>query len=72
MPEDIATIYPEGILKSFHKLYPDIDLEITCDLTLNILNGFNNNQYDIAIIKDDQDIANTYTNQMEVWIEPHR
>jgi DNA-binding transcriptional LysR family regulator len=70
MPEDIAAIYLGNILKSLHKLYPDLDLTINCDLTLNILQSFNNGEYDIAIIKDDQDFSKIYSNHVEIWIEP--
>lgn len=70
LPEDIAAIYLSDILKSLHTLYPDIDLEINCDLTLNLIKAFNNNQYDIAIIKNDEELSAIYPHNLEVWNEP--
>jgi DNA-binding transcriptional LysR family regulator len=71
IPEDIATIYLPDILKSFHKLHPDIDLEICCDLTLNILQNFDRNYYDVAIVKDDHGLINANcARPMEIWTEP--
>lgn len=68
--EDIATIYLADILKSFHAFYPNIELEITCDLSLNIFKGFNANLYDTAIIKNDQESMINNDSQIEVWKEP--
>lgn len=52
-PEDFATYYLPNILSEFIAVYPKVKLNVNCDLTLNLINEFENGKYDLIIIKQD-------------------
>ena len=66
-PEDFATAYLPEILGRFAKANPRVQLNVTCDLTLNLLDGLGQGRLDLALVKRDPrepDIG------VRVWREP--
>lgn len=55
IPEDFAFFYLPDILKSFSFAHPQITFEITCDLTVNLIEKFKAGLFDLAMIKQDPD-----------------
>lgn len=51
VPEDFATTHLPGMLADFVRLHPRISLEVTCELTLPILEGFDAGEFDLVLIK---------------------
>lgn len=66
-PEDFATHYLPGILASFSKHHPHVQLHVTCDLTLNLLQEYKKNKLDILLVKRDPERVRGGT---KVWQEP--
>ena len=66
-PEDFATHYLPSILASFRKHHPRVQLNVSCDLTLNLLKGFNKGDYDIILVKRDPQTVKIGT---KFWREP--
>ncbi len=52
-PEDFATYYLPSILADFVKEHPRVTLNVNCDLTLNLINDFENDKYDLIVIKQE-------------------
>ncbi len=50
-PEDFATSHLPGVLARFSALYPQVALEVTCELTLHLLDRFQAGELDLALIK---------------------
>lgn len=50
-PEDFATAYLPRALAKFAKAYPGVQLEVTCDLTLNLMDMYRDGKLDIALVK---------------------
>ena len=67
VPEDFATHYLPGILASFAKHHPHVQLHVTCDLTLNLLRDFQKGSLDIVLLKRDPERVKGGT---KVWREP--
>lgn len=66
-PEDFATAYLPDILGRFAQANPRVQLNVTCDLTLNLMEGLANGRLDLALIKRDPrepDLG------VRVWREP--
>lgn len=55
LPEDFATILLSDVLVEFSRLHPRVILNVECDLTLNLLNDFEKNKYDLILIKNNFD-----------------
>lgn len=66
-PEDFATHYLPDVLATFRQYHPRVQLNVSCDLTLNLIDGFRNGDYDIILVKRDPKAANGGT---KVWREP--
>ena len=66
-PEDFATHYLPKVLESFRKLHPRVKLSVGCDLTLNLVSGFERGDYDIVLVKRD---PGGVTGGLRVWREP--
>ena len=66
-PEDFATRHLPKVLERFAQVYPGIALEVTCDLTLNLLQRFRLGAFDLALIKREQTIE---ADGIRVWHEP--
>ncbi len=66
-PEDFATHYLPDVLATFRKHHPRVQLDVSCDLTLNLIDGFQKGGYDIILVKRDPKTAKGGT---KVWREP--
>lgn len=66
-PEDFATSHLPVVLSRFAKAYPGVALEVTCELTLEVLDRFNAGGLDIALVKR---VPATVKGGLKVWREP--
>ncbi|EGF91409.1 bacterial regulatory helix-turn-helix protein, lysR family protein [Asticcacaulis biprosthecium C19] len=66
-PEDFATHYLPEVLAAFRALHPRVLLNISCDLTLNLVKAFETGQHDIVLVKRD---PQTVDGGVRVWREP--
>lgn len=67
-PEDFATRHLPDVLARFTQAYPAVALEVTCDLTLNLLERFRKGAFDLALIKRERAAAEP--GGIRVWREP--
>ncbi|MGL5446489.1 MAG: LysR family transcriptional regulator, partial [Rhabdaerophilum sp.] len=49
-PEDFATSHLPEVLARFAKSHPKIALEVTCDLTLNLIERFRAGEFDLVLV----------------------
>jgi DNA-binding transcriptional LysR family regulator len=66
-PEDFATAYLPDILANFAAAHPNVDLEVSCDLTLRLLDRFAAGEFDLAVIKREPSGGEA---GVRVWREP--
>jgi DNA-binding transcriptional LysR family regulator len=66
-PEDFASHYLPNILAAFSRQHPQVQLHVQCDLTLNLMNGFQKGAYDMVLVKRDPEKVKGGT---KVWREP--
>ena len=66
-PEDFATHYLPDILATFAKHHPHVQLNVRCDLTLNLVNSFRKGEFDMILVKRDPERVKGGT---RVWREP--
>jgi len=66
-PEDFATHYLPDVLASFRQHHPRVQLNVACDLTLNLIDGFHRGEYDVILAKRDPQRVKGGT---KVWREP--
>lgn len=66
-PEDFATHYLPNVLASFRQHHPRIQLNVECDLTLNLMRGFERGEFDVILVKRD---PQTVKGGSKVWREP--
>lgn len=66
-PEDFATHYLPDVLASFRKHHPQVQLNVSCDLTLNLMKGFDRGVFDVILVKRD---PKTVKGGIKVWREP--
>lgn len=50
-PEDFATTHLSGVLATFARAHPNVGLEVTTDLTLNLLDRFRQGEFDLVLVK---------------------
>jgi DNA-binding transcriptional LysR family regulator len=50
-PEDFATAHLSGVLAAFARTHPNVALEVTTDLTLNLIDRFRSGEFDLVLIK---------------------
>lgn len=50
-PEDFATSHLPQVLSRFTHSHPRVSLEVTCDLTLNLLDRFREDAFDLVLVK---------------------
>lgn len=50
-PEDFATVHLPDILARFARTHPRIALQVNCDFTVNLLDGFSKGLYDLVLFK---------------------
>jgi DNA-binding transcriptional LysR family regulator len=66
-PEDFTTTYLPDILARFAGAYPDVTLHVNCELTRNLIAGFEARSYDLIVIKQPPD--NIYSGARPLWRE---
>ena len=66
-PEDFATHYLPDVLASFRQHHPRVQLNVACDLTLNLIDGFHRGEYDVILAKRD---PQRVKGGAKVWREP--
>lgn len=50
-PEDFATTHLPDVLARFARAHPRVALEVNCDFTVNLLDGFSKGFYDLVLLK---------------------
>jgi DNA-binding transcriptional LysR family regulator len=65
-PEDFATSHLPDVLARFAAAHPGVALEVTCDLTLNLLERFHADEFDIVLVKRETSTESG----VRVWREP--
>jgi DNA-binding transcriptional LysR family regulator len=50
-PEDFATVHLPDVLARFARAHPRVALEVNCDFTVHLLDGFGKGQYDLVLFK---------------------
>lgn len=68
VPEDFATAHLPTVLAAFAQAHPLVELEVTCDLTLNLLERFHAGQFDLALVK--RQPTQEQQDGVRVWREP--
>lgn len=72
LPEDFATVFLSDILRDFSIKYPNIFVNVECELTINLLKRFEKNNYDLVLVKttNEFDIKGNYDLFKEklVWV----
>lgn len=66
-PEDFATHYLPDVLAAFRKQHPRVQLNVDCDLTLNLMGSFQQEKFDLILVKRDPQRVKGGT---KVWREP--
>ena len=66
-PEDFATTHLPGVLAAFTRAHPLVALEVTTDLTLNLIQRFGAGEFDLMLVK--REPAGP-TEGVRVWREP--
>ena len=67
LPEDFATVFLSGILTEFNIKYPNVLVNVECDLTLNLLKRFHKKQFDLVLVKGTS--TADFPNEVEIWDE---
>lgn len=67
VPEDFATVHLPGVLAAFTEAHPRVELEVTCDLTLNLLERFRSGDFDLVLVKREPAAP---LRGVRVWREP--
>ena len=66
-PEDFATRHLPDVLAEFSQAYPSVELEVTCDLTLNLMERFRAGDFDLVLVKQEPSVR---AKGRRVWREP--
>lgn len=66
-PEDFATVHLPDVLWRFARAHPQVGLQVNCDFTANLLDGFSRGEYDLILCKREPQGAAGGT---KVWREP--
>lgn len=66
-PEDFATFYLPDVLSRFTENHPHVHLRVNCELTIALLDAFEQKKYDIVVIK--QLPTDIYPNAKRLWTE---
>jgi DNA-binding transcriptional LysR family regulator len=66
-PEDFATAHLPEVLWRFARAHPRVGLQVNCDFTANLLDGFSRGEYDLILCKREPQGAAGGT---RVWREP--
>lgn len=73
-PEDFTTEYLPDILAGFMGAYPKVNLDVSCELTLKLIEGVEDGRYDLIVIKQKPDDlypgAQPMWKEQVVWVGP--
>jgi DNA-binding transcriptional LysR family regulator len=50
-PEDFATVYLPDVLARFARSHPRVTLDVNCNFSFNLLEGFSKGEYDLVLVK---------------------
>lgn len=67
LPEDFAAILLADVLMDFVHIHPHILLNIECDLTLNLMDRFKKNEFDMVLVKMSK--PEDFPYGVDVWSE---
>ncbi len=68
LPEDFASMFLSDVLVEFSRLHPRVMLNVECDLTLNLVERFQQREFDLILIKTN--LKNQMAHGINVWNEP--
>jgi len=68
LPEDFASVFLSDVLADFARMHPRILLNVECDLTLNLLERFRAQKFDLVLVKMSR--PEDLPNGLDVWSEP--
>lgn len=68
LPEDFASMMLSDILVEFSRLHPRVMLNVECDLTLNLIERFHHDEFDLILTKTNK--RNQTPEGVNVWNEP--
>jgi DNA-binding transcriptional LysR family regulator len=68
IPEDFASVFLSEVLVDFARIHPRVLLNIECDLTIHLYDRFQNNEFDLVLVKMNR--PEDFPNGQEVWSEP--
>lgn len=68
LPEDFAAVYLADVLADFSRIHPRIFLNVECDLTLHLFEGFKKKKFDLVLVKMNQ--PDNFPHGLPVWSEP--
>ena len=74
-PEDFATVHLAGVLSDFVHAYPHVNLSVTCNLTLHLIEAMSRAELDLALIKREPlgpDIGTPVWREPLVWVVSDR
>lgn len=54
LPEDFASMMLSDILVEFSRLHPRVMLNVECDLTLNLIERFHQDEFDLILVKTNE------------------
>ncbi len=63
-PEDFATVYLPNVLAQFARSHPQVNLEVNCNFSFHLLDGFSRGEYDVVLVKRE---AQGPTGGIAVW-----
>ena len=66
-PEDFATSHLPDVLAQFTRAHPNVALEVTCELTLQLMDRFSAGHLDLALVKRE---PADRSKGLRVWREP--
>lgn len=66
-PEDFAALHLAEALARFTRAHPQVSLQVNCDFTANLLEGFSRGQYDLVLCKREPQGPG---GSLKVWREP--
>jgi DNA-binding transcriptional LysR family regulator len=67
-PEDLTSKYLPSILGQLSRHYPDLEIEMSCEFSQKLIEGFNQNEFDIILLK--QDPLSPHPLSQAIWSEP--
>lgn len=69
LPEDFATVFLSDILIEINSKYPNVHMNVECDLTLNLLKRFHKKHFDLVLVKTTSLDDFPLENEIDIWDE---